>query len=196
MASKSKVAIKMQNPWPPDTLHLHCSPCTSAHFLCLVPCTLPKESLNLSLSSRPTMPCHCFLHMLFPLPGMLFPHLGQENATCFFKRQFRGPDLWKSLLGTRLPVLLGGGTTLFFLPWKSFSRTLVPVPVTEIVIYLLKCRDCVCLMLVFNVEVAQSKGLRRICVEWKVACLELPSAVDRQLSAPFPCALWGVSVFY
>lgn len=70
------------------------------------------------------------------------------------------------------------------------------MPVTEIVIYLLQCRDCVCLMLVFNVEVAQSKGLRRICVEWKVACLELPSAVDRQLSAPFPCALWGVSVFY
>ena len=55
-----------------------------------VPCTLLGTALNLSPSSRHTVPCHCFLHMLFPLPGMLFPHLGRENANYFFKGQSRG----------------------------------------------------------------------------------------------------------
>lgn len=126
--TKWRITTQVQDPYRPD----HCI-CLDNHDLCsfvfLCPCPLLGTSLNF------TVTCHCSLHIRFPLPGMPFPILGQENANYFFKRQSRGHYLWKSVLGLSWAEVVIPS----FCPESPLVMLQLQCLLQKIVIYLPRC---------------------------------------------------------
>ena len=183
-----EITIEMQSPLA-SRLTFVPRTCPSAPWTPLGP------SLNLSAFSRPTGPCPFFLHMLFPLTGMLFPHLHQENANYFFKRQPGGHYLWKSALGLSCAEVV----TPIFLPWKSFSWASVTMVIIESCDFFawvpkFKVRDYVSFF--FSCGIDPEKVLDENLCWMKDGSLELPWAEGEHLAfCPLSICPRGVCQF-